>query len=78
MPFYFFQWTEERVAHLQLNDVSQDEFEYVVCRSNYRSRSRSTGNKLTAGFTAEGRYIVCIYREIDKDTLMPITAYEPD
>jgi hypothetical protein len=31
MPFYFFIWTDEALAHIEEHGVSPEEFEEVVC-----------------------------------------------
>jgi hypothetical protein len=78
MPFYFFQWTDEVVDHLVANDVRQDEFEQVVCHARRFRHSRTTGNPVVAGYTDEGRYLVCVFQWIDRDTILPVTAFEPE
>ena len=38
MPFYFFVWTPEIIAHLAEHDVTSDEFEEVVHKPRMRGR----------------------------------------
>ena len=76
MAFFFFLWTEERIAHLALNDVTPDEFEYVVSFPDARDQSRTSGNPVAMGWTGEGRYLICVYEQIDADTVFPLTAFE--
>jgi hypothetical protein len=76
MPYYFFVWTPEIVQHLAEHDVTPTEFEEVVADPDYEDVSRSTGNPLVFGFTSEGRYLCCIYRRLDEDTIELVTAYE--
>ncbi len=79
MPFYFFHWDEPTIRHLAENDVSPEEFEQVVCSARKICRSRTTGNPLLAGYTDEGRYLVCVFKWHDKHKtiIIPVTAFEP-
>jgi hypothetical protein len=76
MPYYFFIWTPEIVEHLAEHEVTPEEFEAVVSNPDYEDVSRSTSNPLAFGSTSDGRYLCCVYRRIDEDTIEPITAYE--
>jgi hypothetical protein len=76
MPHYVFIWTPEIIEHLAEHDVSPDEFEEVVCNPEYEDVSRSTANPLAFGTTREGRYLCCVYRWVDEDTIEPVTAYD--
>jgi hypothetical protein len=50
--------------------------DYVL--ENYESTgtSRSSGRPSVYGHAPDGRYIVVIYEEVDRDTVIPVTAYE--
>lgn len=76
MPFYFFQWTPEIVAHLAEHDVTPDEFEEVVMNPARTGQSHSSGHPAVMGETFSGRRLFCVYRMIDDVTVEPITAYE--
>jgi hypothetical protein len=76
MPHYFYIWTAEIVEHLAEHDVNPDEFEEVVGNPDYEDVSRSTGNPIAFGSTAEGRFLCCVYRRLDDDTIEPVTAYD--
>jgi hypothetical protein len=76
MPYYFFIWTPEIVEHLAEHDVTPEEFEEVLSNPDFEDTSRSTGNPLVFGLTSDGRYLCCVYRKHDDDTIEPITAYE--
>ena len=76
MPFYFFVWTPEIVAHLAEHTVTPEEFEQVVNNPDYEDLSRSTGNPLAIGATDAGRYLCCVFRRYDGVTIEPITAYD--
>lgn len=54
MPFYFFVWTPEIVAHLAEHDVTIEEFEEVVTNPECEDVSRSTGNPVAFGLTSTG------------------------
>lgn len=76
MPYYFYIWTPEIIAHLAEHGVTPDEFEEVVSNPELRHVSRSSGNPLTISSTAQGKRICCLFRYLDADTIEPITAYE--
>ncbi len=76
MPYYFYIWTPEIVAHFAEHGVTTEEFEEVVSNPDFHGVSRSTGNPLAMGSTIEGKRLCCIFRYIAPDTIEPITAYE--
>jgi hypothetical protein len=76
MPYYFFVWTPEIVEHLAQHDVTPEEFEEVLTNSDDEQVSRSTGNPLVFGYTAEGRHLCCVYKRLSEDLIEPVTAYE--
>jgi hypothetical protein len=76
MPYHFFVWTPEIVDHLAEHDVTPDDFEEVVNNPDSEDVSRSSGNPVAFGSTSDGRYICCVFRRVDKDTIEPVTAYE--
>jgi hypothetical protein len=78
LPFFLFLWHEKVVEHLAEHAVTQDEFESVVCNPGLVDVSRTTGRPVAVGFTTEGRLLVCVYEHADDDTVIPITAFEPD
>jgi hypothetical protein len=53
-----------------------DDFEQIVSNPEYQEVSRASGNLLAFGHSSDGRYLCCVYRLIDDDTIEPITAYE--
>ena len=75
-PSFDFLWTDEIVEHLAEHGVSQDDFEYVVCNSTSKGRSRSSGLPCGWGYTGDGRYLIAVYEELDAITILPVTAYE--
>jgi hypothetical protein len=75
MPFYFCIWNDALVEYIGQHGISSDDFEHVVCHPQSVASSRSTGNEIAFGWTIEGQYVACVYERIDRDTLLPITAY---
>ncbi len=76
MPYYFFVWNEEIIAHLAEHGVSPDDFESIVCDPLSTSVSRSTGRPIAFGLSGDGRRIMCVYELADQNTVIPVTAYE--
>lgn len=76
MPFYFFIWTPEIIDHLSQHGVTSEEFEEIVSDPECEDVSRSTGNPVAFGSTSEGRYLCCVYKRLDDDTIEPVTAYD--
>jgi hypothetical protein len=76
MAFFNFLWTDEIVEHIAEHDVTQAEFESVVCNPIRRGISRSSGLPAAWGYSEDGRYIIAVYEEIDELTILPVTAYE--
>ena len=72
----YFQWTAEIIEHLAEHDVSSDDFEHVVQKPYARGSSHSSGLPCCWGDTPDGRFIICVYEEIDEMTILPVTAYE--
>ena len=76
MPYYDFVWTDDIVRHIAEHGVSQDDFEHVVCRPSSRGYSRSSGLPVALGYTADDRYIMAVYEELDQISVLPVTAYQ--
>ena len=76
MPYFEFLWTDEIVEHIADHDVSEDDFEAVVCHPVRTGESRSSGLPAAWGYTTDGRYIIAIYEELDDVMILPVTAYE--
>ena len=64
------------VEHVEEHDLTTDDVDYVL--ENYESRgtSQSSGRPCVYGHVPDGRHIVVIYEEAEKDTVIPVTAYE--
>ena len=59
--------------------VTRDEVEEVVEASyDAATRSRSSGQPLTFGWTTSGKYLTVVFERVSDDplTVYPITAYE--
>jgi uncharacterized DUF497 family protein len=76
MPYYFFIWNDENIAHLAEHGVTPDEFEQIVCDPVSEDVSRSTGRPVAFGLADDGRRLMCVYEMVDRNTVLPITAYE--
>lgn len=78
MPFYLFVWNDENEEHLAEHGVSIEEFVEVVCNPDRIETSRSSGRPIAFGYTSTGKYLACVYEELDDVTLFAITAFEPE
>ena len=67
------------VQHIQDHDVTMDEVEDVLYDpTSVTSVSRSSGEPITFGYTASGRYLAVVWEHIQDDplTMRRITAYD--
>jgi hypothetical protein len=64
------------VEHVEEHDLTTDDVDFDL--ENYESTdvSQSSGRPCVFGHTPDGRYIIVVYDEFDKDTVIPATAYE--
>jgi hypothetical protein len=76
MPYRVFVWSDEILQHIEAHGVSQDDFEQVVSNPSSKGYSRSSGLPAAWGYTADGRYVMAVYEELDDLTILPVTAYE--
>lgn len=76
MPCFEFQWSDEIIEHLADHGIDQDGFETVVCDPVSYGYSRSSGRNAAWGYTADGRYIMAVYDQLDELVILPVTAYE--
>ena len=76
MLFLDFFWTNDAVEHIAEHGISQEDFEHVVCYPTSKGFSRSSRLPAVWGYTADSRYIVAVYEELDEMTVLPVTAYE--
>lgn len=78
MPHVLFIWTDEIVGYLALHGITPDEFEEVVINSREVETSHSSGRPIVFGPTSTGKYLACVFEYVDRDEVIPITAYEVD
>lgn len=64
------------VDHVEEHDLTTDDVDHVLENHLSAGRSRTSGWPCVYGYAPDGRYIVVIYEEVDKDTVIPVTAYE--
>lgn len=76
MPSYFYVWTDEIIEHIGEHDLRPEDFEHVLANSTDKGISDSSGLPAVWGYTEDGRFIMAIYRALDDDTILPVTAYE--
>ncbi|MBT4865214.1 MAG: hypothetical protein HON53_08865 [Planctomycetaceae bacterium] len=76
VPHYEFIWTNKIIEHITDNDVTIEEFEDIVRNPEREDSSRSTGLPCSFGYANDGRYLICIYKNIDELHVEPVTAYE--
>ena len=67
------------VQHIQAHGISMDEVEDVLLdRDSQTAVSKSSGDPITFGYTASGRYLAVVWEHVLDEplTMRPITAYE--
>jgi uncharacterized DUF497 family protein len=67
------------VQHIAEHDVTIEEVEEVLRGSlSNTTESRTSTNRVTFGYTAEGRYLAVVWEHVQDDplTIYPVTAYE--
>lgn len=67
------------VQHIQEHGLSTDGVEQVLFDpASETTFSRSSGERITFGFTSDGSYIAVVWEHVMDDplTMRPITAYE--
>jgi len=79
MPYFEIIWNEEpdgNIEHIAEHGLTPKDVEEVILNPVDRDVSRSTGLPIVFGFTADGRYILVVYEQVDDITIYPVTAYE--
>ncbi len=67
------------VEHIAEHGITQDEVEEVLFDSNSQTTtSRSSGERITFGYTYSGRYLGVVWEHVMDDplTMRPITAFD--
>ncbi|MBA4032875.1 MAG: hypothetical protein C0478_18555 [Planctomyces sp.] len=78
MAWFEFFWTPDIEEHLAEHDVTPEDFEFVVCHPSRREPSRSSDRIVAQGYDPTGRWLACVYELVDRTTVIPVTAYEPE
>ncbi|MFV1968608.1 MAG: hypothetical protein ACC628_24570 [Pirellulaceae bacterium] len=78
MPYFFFVWDPEREEKLELHGVDMEDFETVVQNPAKVESSRSSDRYIAFGYSADDRWMACVYEMLDEVTVLPITAYYPE
>ncbi len=76
MPFYFYVWTDEIIEHIGEHGLTPEDVEYVLAHPTDKGTSDSSGLPAVWGYTEDGRFVIAIYRALEGDTILPVTAYE--
>jgi len=79
MPYFEIIWNEEpdgNIEHIAEHGLTPEDVEEVILNPVDRDVSRSTGLPIVFGFTADGRYILVVYEQVDDITIYPVTSYE--
>ena len=66
------------VQHIEAHGFTKDDVEEVLFgESSETTTSRSSGEKITFGYTAAGEYLAVVWEHVDDNplTMRPITAY---
>jgi len=64
------------VQHIEEHDLTTEDVAHVLENYESTSLSHSSGRSCVFGTTLDRRYIIVVYEENDRDTVIPITAYE--
>ncbi|MCG8584092.1 MAG: hypothetical protein MI757_05210 [Pirellulales bacterium] len=64
------------VRHIQEHGIDKDDVAHVLDHPAGFDTSNSSGLPMAFGFTADDRYIVVIYEQIDREHVYPVSAFE--
>jgi uncharacterized DUF497 family protein len=81
MEFWSIIWDEVddpdgNVQHITEHGLTIEDVELVLTQPASEGTSKSSGLPAVWGFTADRRYILVVYEEVDKDVIRVVTAYE--
>lgn len=76
MPFFLFVWDGEHVMHLAEHSVTVEEFVEIVCDPHRVEPSRASSRWIAFGYTTTGKYLACVYEQLDEVTVYAVTAFE--
>jgi uncharacterized DUF497 family protein len=64
------------VRHIGEHDLTVEDVEYALQAPASEGTSKSTGFPAAWGHVPDGRFIIVVYEQIDKDTIRVVTAYQ--
>lgn len=81
MKYSSFFWDEDddpngNVQHIAEHDLTVEDVETVLIAPTGEGHSNSSGLPAVWGYVPDGRFIIAVFEEIDKDTIRVVTAYE--
>ncbi len=78
VPYYIFLWDDANTDHLTEHGITREDFEHVVlhARVGEMEPGRSSGMPTCRGFTPDGRFLFCVWEQIDEVYVHPLTACE--
>lgn len=76
MPYFHFLWTPDIEDHVAQHGITVEEFEEAVMNPLSTTVSESTGLPACFAWTATGKFIFCVYEELNDLLVIPVTAYE--
>ena len=82
MPSYFqVTWDHEDDYHGNIQRIAEhalamEDVEHVFNNPTGEGGSHSSGLPCCFVYTADGRYIIVVYEQVDEDSICPVTAYD--
>lgn len=67
---------ERNVQHIAEHGLEPTDVEFVIENSETELKSRSSDRMCLFGYTSDDTYVIVIYKQIDEDTIYPVTTYE--
>ena len=64
------------VEHVDDHDLTPEDVEYVLENAQAPAESDSSGRPCVFGYTPDDEYIIVVFEWLDRDTILPVTAYE--
>ena len=59
-------WYDENIDHLAQHGIIPQDFEHVLFHPIVEGSSDSSGRPSVQGFTSNGRWLFCVYEEVDE------------
>jgi uncharacterized DUF497 family protein len=81
MQYSSFIWDPDddpngNVQHIAEHDLTIEDIEEVLAEPVSEGASKSSGLPAVWGYAPDGRFILVVFEEVDKDTIRVVTAYE--